>query len=171
MVQSMALEFERAVRWMSQHLPVSEEGSRKPILFHDIRVGMYLYEKEYSQEIVLAGLLHDMLEWSTVREEMLRQEFGDNITRLVKANTKDDSILVKTEKTQELVQRCVAAGQEALIIKAADILDSFQWYSSQKNLSELEYCLRNAQAIFELKPAEFNDKIFEELKLWPGKML
>lgn len=162
----MALEFERAVRWMAQYLPVSEVGSRKPILFHDIRVGVYLYEAGYSEELVLAGLLHDMLEWSTASEEMLRQEFGDRITQLVKANTKDDSIVEKIEKTQELIRRCVVAGQDALIIKAADILDSFKWYSAQKNSDELEYCARNTKAIVELKPAEFDDKIFEELKSW-----
>lgn len=155
---------------MSQYLPVSEEGSRKPILFHDIRVGLYLYEQGYSKEIVLAGLLHDMLEWSGANEEMLRQEFGDRITKLVRANTKDDSIVDKIEKTHELVQRCIAAGQEALIIKAADTLDSYKWYSSQNNTQELEYCARNAKAILDLKPGDFDDNVFEELKFWQEKM-
>ncbi|MBI96134.1 hypothetical protein CL656_03215 [bacterium] len=57
-------------------------------------------------------------------------------------------------------------GQDALIIKTADILDSFKWYSDQNNQSELKYCVRNANAILKFKPDNFNDKIFDELKIW-----
>ena len=123
-----------------------------------------MYEHGYSEDIVLAGLLHDAVEWSKVDKEMLRQEFGENVLQLVLANTKDDSITDKHEKTTELIKRCVSNGQEALIIKTADVLDSFKWYESQNNTDELKYCMRNANAILEFKPNDFNDKIFSELK-------
>ncbi len=55
--------FEKAVHLLAKHRPFSDENSRKPALFHDIRVGVYLYEEKYSQDIVLAGLLHDAIEW------------------------------------------------------------------------------------------------------------
>jgi (p)ppGpp synthase/HD superfamily hydrolase len=166
MTKSLNLKFETAVRLLVEHFPVSDETSRKPILFHDIRVGVYLYENGYSEDIVLSGLLHDALEWSTFTEEMLRSEFGDMVLQLVKASTKDDSIEDKYEKTKELIMRCVRNGEEALIVKAADILDSFKWYSSQENVDQLKYCLRNANAIFAYKPDNFDDKIFTELQSW-----
>lgn len=150
-------------------MPLSDENSRKPVLFHDIRVGVYLYENGYSQDIVLAGLLHDAIEWSKANEKMLRDEFGDNVVRLVLASTKDDSIADKEGKIIELIKRCVKNGQDALIVKAADILDSFKWYSIQDNKTELQYCMRNANAIFRSKPDDFDDKIFGELKRWQGR--
>src|SRR3989339_1213957 len=169
MTKSLNLKFEKAVRLLVEYMPPSDTDSRKPILFHDIRVGVYLYENGYSENIVLAGVLHDAIEWSKVKEEMLGNEFGGEIAKLVLANTKDNSITDKEEKTIELIKRCIQNGQDALVVKAADILDSFKWYSNQDNKNELQHCMRNANAIFKFKPTDFNDKIFDELKSWQVK--
>lgn len=170
MSKSLNIEFEKAVRFLVKYMPVSDENNRKPILFHDIRVGVYLYENGYSQDVVLAGVLHDVIEWSKVNEQILKDEFGDNIVRLVLASTKDDTIIDKDEKINELIKRCVQNGQDALIIKTADIIDSFKWYSSQNNEDELKnHCAKNANIIFKFKPNDFNDKIFNELKSWQEK--
>ncbi len=169
MTKTLNLNFEKAVRLLTTHMPPSDENSRKPVLFHDIRVGFYLYENGYAQDVVLAGVLHDAIEWSKANEKMLRDEFGDNVVKLVLASTKDDSITDKEEKTNELIKRCVQNGQDALIVKVADILDSFKWYSSQDNKNELQYCMRNANAIFRFKPDNFDDKIFDELKVWQDR--
>ena len=163
---SLHIEFEKAVRLLVAHVPPSNENSRKPILFHNIRVGVYLYEHGYPQDIILAGVLHDAIEWSSMTEQMLRDEFGENVVRLVLACTKNDSITDDLEKTKDLILRCVKTGQEALVVKSADILDSFKWYSSQNNDDEIKYCVRNAEAIFKFKPADFNDNIFSELRSW-----
>lgn len=166
---SLNVAFEKAVRLLAKYLPLSLENSRKPILFHDIRVGVYLYENGYAEDIVLAGVLHDAIEWSQANEQMLKKEFGDKVVKLVLASTKDDSITDKEEKTTELIQRCIKNGQDALIVKAADIMDSFKWYASQNNEGELRYCMRNANAIFKFKPESFNDEIFNELRNWQTK--
>lgn len=169
MPKLLSIEFEKAVRLLTLHMPPSDENSRKPILFHDIRVGVYLYENGYAQDIVLAGVLHDAIEWSNITEQMLKEEFGDTVVKLILASTKNDSIVDKKEKTIELIKRCVQNGQDALIVKTADIIDSFKWYSEQDNQGELLYCMRNANAIFEFKPDDFNDKIFNELEVWQEK--
>ncbi len=170
MSKALNIKFEKAVRILSEYMPLSDENSRKPVMFHDIRVGLYLYENGYSEDIVLAGVLHDAIEWSSVDEQLLRDEFGDNVVRLIFASTKDNTIVDKEEKTNELIQRCVQNGQDALIVKTADIIDSFKWYSSQNNEDELKnHCVNNAKAIFKFKPEDFNDKIFDELKSWQEK--
>jgi len=171
MNKSLNLKFERAVRLLSDYLPVSDEFSRKPVLFHDIRVGVYLYENGYSEEIVLAGVLHDALEFSEINEQTLYDEFGEVVFNLVSACTKDDAIIDSEEKINELIKRCVDAGQDALIVKAADIIDSFKYYSKEQNIDQLQnHCLKNAETIFRFKPSEYNDKIFEELKMWQNKV-
>ena len=138
-------------------------------MFHDIRVGVYLYNHGYSEDAVLAGLLHDAIEWSSATEDMVKDEFGENVLKLVLANTKDDTIEDKHEKTAELIQRCVKNGRDALIIKTADILDSFKWYASQNSIEQLKYCMRNANAIFKYKESDFIDPIFDELATWKQK--
>jgi len=40
-----------------------ESGTNeKPVIFHSIKVGLYLYTESYSTNMVIAGLLHDLLE-------------------------------------------------------------------------------------------------------------
>jgi len=169
MNKSLNIDFEKAVRLLVEYMPLSDEHSRKPALFHDIRVGVYLYERNYSRDVVIAGVLHDAIKWSRITENMLRKVFGDNVTKLVLACTKDDSLEDAKVKIDELIQRCVKNGQDALIVKAADIIDSFNYYTKTKNEIELQYCKRNAHAIFRHKPNNYSDGIFDELKNWHEK--
>lgn len=169
MSKLLNIEFERAVRFLVEHMPPSNENSRKPVLFHNIRVGVYLYEHGYAQDVVLAGVLHDTIEWSRADEQMLRKEFGDNVTRLVLASTRDDTIADKEKRRNDLIERCVAEGEDALIIKAADTIDSFKWYSAQDNREQLDHCVKTTETIFKFKPENFKDKIFDELKGWQDK--
>lgn len=169
MIKSLGMEFERAIRFLVVHMPPSDENSRKPVLFHNIRVGVYLYENGYKQDVVLAGVLHDTIEWSLADEQMLRNEFGDNVTRLVLASTNDDSITDKEERKRDLIKRCVSEGEDALIIKTADTIDSFRWYSVQGNKEQLEHCIKTTDVILEFKPEGFKDKIFDELKNWRSR--
>lgn len=170
-MQSLNIEFEKAVRLLAEHYPPSNGNSRKPALFHVIRVGVYLYEKNYSRDIIIAGLLHDAIEWAGMSEETIRQEFGDTVARIVCACTKNDSIRDPKEKIEELIKRCAENGQDSLIVKTADIIDSFKYYTSVKNENELLYCARNTDAIFKYKPAMFTDEIFDELKQYGGSHL
>ncbi len=163
------MKLEKAVRLISEYLPVSDKDSRKSILFHDIRVGVYLHENRYSEDIVLAGLLHDAIEWSDITVEILKEEFGGDVAKLVLASTKNKSI-EKSKRNEELIKRCVKDGQDALIVKAADTIDSFKWYYAQNNKEQLtNHCLNILNLIFKYKPKDFNDKIFEELREWKVK--
>ena len=162
--QKLNLDFEKAIRMMAKFMPESKEESRKPILFHDIRVGVYLYENNYSSDIVLAGLLHDALEFSEISQEMLGVEFGENVLEIVKANSKDRTIEDSEKRIEENIQRCAESGEEALIVKTADILDSFKHYTETQNENELEYFRKTIKMIKKHKPENFNDPIFEKLR-------
>ena len=164
--QQLHLDFEKAVRLMSHHFPISKSDSRKPVLFHVLRVGVRLYEEGYSHDVVLGGLLHDALEWSDITEQELRKQFGDAVANIVVANTKDRAIEDSSERLEHLARRCVECGQDALIVEATDTIDSFRHYSKMQNESEIQYGLRKAATIFKYKPKEWNDPIFEELRQW-----
>jgi (p)ppGpp synthase/HD superfamily hydrolase len=164
MVNLKNLSFEKAIRLLVQHAPQSDENTRKPMIPHDIRVGVYLYEHGYSEEVVVAGVLHDMLEFTEVTGEMIRGQFGNHVVEIVRACTKNRSIENSKEREKDLVQRCIDVGLDALIVKAADTLDSFRYYTKTQNEKGLDYCRQNSGFIFELKPKDWNDPIFDELK-------
>lgn len=166
MDKMLNIEFEKAVRLLSEYMPISDEATRKPVLFHDIRVGVYLYEGGYSRDIVLAGLLHDLFENTDYDPGKLKAEFGDNVFKLVMASTKNEAI-DKPQRNEEMIKRCAAEGQDALIVKVADTLDSFKYYSAVGNQEQLQnHCVKVADLIFKYKPKEFDDNIFDELKDW-----
>lgn len=169
---SLDIEFEKAVRLLVEHMPLSEEGSRKPILFHGIRVGIYLYRKGYPRDTVLAGVLHDAIEWSDITEETLRNGFGENVLRIVLANSKDRSIEDSDKRVDDMIDRCIAEGEGALIVKSADTIDSFEHYTKTGNQKELSgHCMKTTEAIFRNLPADFHDLIFEELRKWKDKTI
>ena len=62
---------EKAVRILCEYMPNDDELS-KPTLLHGIRTGVYLYENGYGQDIVLAGLLHDIIEDTEAMSELYR---------------------------------------------------------------------------------------------------
>jgi (p)ppGpp synthase/HD superfamily hydrolase len=137
------LNCEKTIRFITKNLPISDETTRKSVLFHGIRVGMYLYENGYNEDIVLAGFLHDVLEFSDVDESDLIKEYGKNITKIVKACSKDSEIENKIESDDDVIKRCFETGQDALIVKAGDVLDSLKYYQKQNNHEQLDYCQRN----------------------------
>ena len=163
--KDLELNFEKAVSLLCQYMPVGEER-KKPLLMHSLRVGMYLYEHDYSNDIVIAGLLHDILEWTESPEDILKKEFGENVHAIVQANTKNRQIEDPVERRREYIDRCIQAGEEALIVKAADTLDSYHFYQTVGNPEEMERSVDIAKTILEKKPEEFKDSLFEKLEKW-----
>jgi len=163
MDKQFGIECEKAIRFLCKSIPPAEELT-KPTLFHCIRTGVYLYENGYSRDIVLAGFLHDVIEDTGLSEEDLRSEFGEKVAKLVVANSKDKTITDSDERIESLVKQCIEYGEEALIVKAADVIDNFSYFSQIKDPKGVNYCQRNAEAIFKQIPNSFLDKIFNSLK-------
>ncbi len=161
-MKSIESYFEKAVRILCEYMPNDDELS-KPTLFHSIRTGAYLYEKKYGQDIVLAGLLHDIIEDTEVTEQKIEDEFGKTVLEMILANSKDKTIKESADRIDELIKRCIIAGENALIVKAADVIDNFKYFTRTQNPKGIDYCIRNAKTILENKPDNFQDEIFKEL--------
>ncbi len=156
-------DFEIAVAFLCQVMPVGEER-KKPLLMHALRVGMYLFSHGYSRDIVIGGLLHDGLEWSDASEETIRKQFGDRVMEIVEANTKDRTMTDPVARRREYIDHCVQTGEDALIVKIADTLDSYRFYQAIGNSEELARSIDIAKIILEKRPPHFHDKIFKELE-------
>lgn len=122
-----------------------------------------MHANGYSEDIVNAGLLHDMVEWTEYPQQTIREAFGDHVYKIVLANTKNREITDPSKRRQDYVDRCAQIEIDALIVKAADTLDSYEHYSEQKNTAELERCACIAKLILE-KIDVSADPIFEKLK-------
>ncbi len=96
----------------------------KPVVLHSIRVALYLYDQGYGRDIVVAAVLHDLLEDSDTTPQQIEREFGPEVARLVAANSFDRDIADEEERDREMLARCGENGRAAILIKAADILDN-----------------------------------------------
>jgi len=159
--QQLQIKFERAMKLLCEHVSISGERE-KPQLMHSLRVGMYLFDNDYSEDVVIGGLLHDMLEWTDCAEDTIREEFGQKVLDIVRANTKNRNIEDVDERRKDYVDRCVEVGEEALIVKAADALDSYKYYVAIQRQKEIDRSVAIAKLIIE---KELKDKIVKELEL------
>lgn len=150
--------FEEKFRKALEFLRNSDiKSPNKPAIPHDERVGEFLFQKGFEDGVVIAGILHDMLEWSSVSEAELREKFGDTVTDIVRANSKDRSITDDYERKVDMVARCQGLGDKAMAIRVADVFDSFCHYSKTRDKKGIEHCLANAS----LWKNSLSDKIKE----------
>ena len=133
--------FEKAVLEFAKYFP--KESQKKPFFYHSIRVWVFLWNQWYSEEIQIAGLLHDALQ-------------------IVKSNSKN-YLLPKEEILEDIVKRCSDYGIDAVIVKIADVYDNFLFYKKVNNIPEIERCKKLANLILKYKK-DYDDKIFNFLE-------
>jgi hypothetical protein len=91
-----------------------------PFIDHLLAVGELLAEQNCRDEVLAAGLLHDVAEHAKVEPESLRGRFGDEVVELVEALTEDPTVPDYEERKKEHRERVAAAGPDAQAIFAAD---------------------------------------------------
>jgi hypothetical protein len=99
---------------------VREVGEDVPFIDHPVAVADLLIEHRLGEELVVAGLLHDTLEYSELELGELRECFGMKVAMIVCALTEDFEIEDYNERKRELRERVGATGTEARRVFAAD---------------------------------------------------
>ena len=87
-VARAALRFARA-----RHAGQYREIDHAPFIDHVIEVGWLLRRDGQPDEVIAAGLLHDVLEKTTTTTAELQSRFGANVARLVESVSDDPSII------------------------------------------------------------------------------
>jgi len=158
------LEIERAIKFLVYKIDESGHNP-KPVILHSIRVERYLESHNYSKNILIAAVLHDILEDTDTSIETIQRSFGKEIAALVEANTFDKMISDETEKYRDCFNRCFKKGRDALVIKAADILDNSRYYHLSKDRKLNNFLLQKMKYFIDLsKPLLRNEPIYSELK-------
>ena len=91
-----------------------------PFVTHPVEVACLLHESGYSDEVVAAGVLHDVLEDTEVERAELEERFGSEVAGLVAAVSDDPAIEDHAERKAALRRQVAAAGDCAVAVFAAD---------------------------------------------------
>jgi (p)ppGpp synthase/HD superfamily hydrolase len=98
---------------------LSDAYGHRP-LDHPLAVAELLREARQPHRVVVAGLLHDVLEDTNVTSAEVRRRFGAPISELVEALTEDGAIDDVRQRKAALRQQILDAGPSAATIALAD---------------------------------------------------
>lgn len=100
-----------------------EAGRRGQAKFrHSVEVARLLHEAGFEEEVVAAGLLHDVVEATASELHQVAERFGSRTAGLVEAMTEDDRIESFEARKAEHRARVTEHGSSAAAIYAADKL-------------------------------------------------
>lgn len=83
----------RAIEFATKaHAGQFRKGTKRPYIVHPIEVGDIVSSMTQDEEIISAAILHDTIEdCEGITEEVLRQEFGERVSRFVAGESEDKS--------------------------------------------------------------------------------
>ncbi|MBD3359468.1 MAG: HD domain-containing protein [Candidatus Buchananbacteria bacterium] len=109
----------------------SHEGQRRkeaniPYNAHLWGVCMQLSLIDAEDDVIIAGICHDLLEDTPMQPEILGWLFGDEVLRIVQTVTEPDKELPWEERKQTVLKRIGPADMKVKLVKCADKLDNLQ---------------------------------------------
>lgn len=105
---------------------LSHEGQSRlgqvpsPYISHPFAVGLILSQAGFSEEVIIAGIFHDLIEDTSVQFEDIEENFGKPIARLVAGVTEDISLSF-LERKEKYLQHLREGSSEVAAISAADL--------------------------------------------------
>jgi (p)ppGpp synthase/HD superfamily hydrolase len=122
----------RAMAWAEQqHRGQHRAVDDAPFILHPVEVAALLSGRECDEEVIAAGLLHDVVENTDAGIDDVRNRFGDRVARIVGAVTEDESIKDYAERKAALRAHVAAAGPDAHAVYAADKLTKIRELRAQ----------------------------------------
>lgn len=106
------------------HAGQRRKSDGAPFLLHPIAVAQLLAGAGADEEVVAAGLVHDVLEKTSVSRPCLRERVGERVERIVSAVSEDATIAGRNERKRALSAQVARAGRDAALVYAADKIDN-----------------------------------------------
>lgn len=104
------------------------KGKDVPYIVHPITVGLILATSGASEELIIAGILHDTIEDSIdekkVTKEMIVNRFGEEVYELVLSVTEQDKSLSWEERKIEALEHIKTFSHDSLLLKSADVISN-----------------------------------------------
>lgn len=94
------------------------------LAFHSISVATMLLNENYDKEIVLTGLLHDIIEDSEYTYDDIKEKFGETIANNVVMLSENQTIEGFEERKNEFIERLTKVPDYIIIVELADKLQN-----------------------------------------------
>lgn len=122
----------KAIKFSIKTHEVYQKQKRKgkdiAYITHPLSVGLILSLAGASEEVIVAGILHDTIEDSVdekkVDEKMITERFGKKVATIVLSVTEIDKSLSWEKRKADAIEHIANFSHNSLLVKSADILSN-----------------------------------------------
>ena len=131
---------------------------------HPVAVARILQEHGFDEEVVAAGLLHDVIEDTAIERGEIADRYGPEVARLVEEMTEDETIESYQARKAEHRDR-VARDHSVAAIYAADKLATARTASEARDRAKLDHYVETLRVLCAEQPdVPFLGELREELE-------
>ncbi len=116
---------QRAVEFsFKAHKGQKRKGTKIAYISHPMIVGLILARISNDQDLIIAGILHDVIEDTEYDKATLEEKFGKRVANLVEEVSEDDKSLSYNKRKNRAAQKMISISDQAILIKAADVISN-----------------------------------------------
>jgi len=102
------------------------KGTNIPYIIHPLGVAKILIENGLPEEIVIAGILHDTIEDTSMTIDDIRKVFGDKVAQLVKDASEPDKDDTWEDRKRHTIDFLKTASTDVVLVSLADKIDNIK---------------------------------------------
>ena len=106
------------------------KGTDTPYITHPYSVGLILMNIGCSEDVVIAGILHDTVEDTDLTLQCIQNSFGKSVAQIVKGCSEDKSLRWRERKTDR-IDALKSACTEVCLVTCADKLHNLRTVISE----------------------------------------
>ena len=126
------LKIQKAIKFAAKTHQVYQNQKRKgkeiPYITHPLTVGLILSLAGASENVIIAGILHDTIEDSPehkkVTKEFVAERFGEHVADLVNSVTEQDKSLPYHQRKLQALRHIETFSHDSVLLKSADVLSN-----------------------------------------------
>ena len=161
---NISKKMDEAVHYAAKNILETGHNS-KPVLSHSFRVADLLYNLGYEEDIVIAAVLHDLIEDTNVTYEDIKGNYGKKIADIVQAVSFDPKIDDYIEQTKAMFNNCINYGKEAVLVKCSDLIQNIDFVQFVNDIEKRKTLLNKYSMFLEMTKSIIGEtKIYDILK-------
>ena len=106
------------------------KGTNTPYITHPYAVGLILMGAGCTEDIIIAGILHDTVEDTDLTLDFIRERFGETVANIVDSCSEDKTLRWRARKT-ERIEALRTASPEVCTVICADKLHNLRTIISE----------------------------------------
>lgn len=151
--------------------------SGAPYITHPLSVALILARVGADEEVIIAGILHDVIEDSKMEglRSIISEKFGEEVLKIIIGVTEENKTLPWKERKQSAMEHIPNMNKETLLVKSADVLhnmtDSLNGLQTKGekvfeyfNASKEEQIERYVRLIAKIEPVWMENPLLPDLK-------